>query len=276
MNRVQSLPSASAPVVTAWVKPGGWAGRGGGNGHGPAQLPLQCHELSAFFSLLEDSLLQEFLATDLCYRISDKYLLAMTLVYFQRAGLQLSEYTQGNFFLALYLANDMEEDGEDPKYEIFPWALGESWRQLVPSFLRQRDGLWARMGYRAAVSQRCCEEVMVKEPNHWAWTRERPPHHGGAQRGAPWGELPPVGRLPRGPGLSPPGCCLCGSGPQAGKGGSPKPPESSPPLLPAAAPWPSNLFFVLPPTLQLEPGVYYTFQISLEPSASPGHWQSAG
>ena len=41
---------------------------------------------------------------------SDKYLIAQTFIYFTRCRFRPEEYTQTNFFLLLYLANDMEED----------------------------------------------------------------------------------------------------------------------------------------------------------------------
>ncbi|XP_055148900.1 speedy protein E12-like isoform X1 [Symphalangus syndactylus] len=151
----------------------------------------------AFNRLLEDPVIKRFLAWDKDLRVSDKYLLAMVIAYFRRAGLLSWQYQRIHFFLALYLANDMEEDDEAPKQNIFYFLYGET-RSHVPLFHKRRFQLrrsmtgrarenrsqialfhklrfqfFCSMRCRAWVSPEELEEIQAYDPQHWVWARDR-------------------------------------------------------------------------------------------------------
>ncbi|KAH8851036.1 Speedy protein 1-A [Schistosoma japonicum] len=163
-------------------------------------------EMMAFFYLLEDATIKKFLAFDMCFKCADNFLIACVFAYFKRCNLSIQEYNIMNFFCCLYLIHDIEEDDEDYKYEIFPWALGSFWQQKLSSFSRQKEALWARMNYRAVVSYRCCKELMSIYPSHPVWSRKRLPHHGGAIRSY---LKPTNSNIPQGPKSLPRLCDAC-------------------------------------------------------------------
>ncbi|XP_075684520.1 speedy protein 1-A-like [Rhinoderma darwinii] len=168
-------------------------------------LTQQQEEMAAFFRLLEDKHIRLFLARDSCLKISDKYLLAMVLVYFRRAGLSTKEYRK-NFFPALFLANQHEEEEDRFRREIYPWALGRRWITKTEELFRKRSLLLLRMGYKAWVDRATYDLIMAEDPLHWAWRRERQIHHCWA--------VPYLRRDKReftihGPWSIPPSCSLC-------------------------------------------------------------------
>ncbi|XP_075044638.1 speedy protein 1-B-like [Mixophyes fleayi] len=166
-------------------------------------------ENTAFYKLLENKVIQDFLCADACMKISDKYLIAMVFAYFKRAGLYISEYTPLNFFIALYLANDMEEEEDNYHYEIFPWALGKTWIQHFRLFVNLRTKLFAQMKYRAVVSRRHCNEIMALNPTHSVWLRNRSVHHSGANKKREHNFYP------LGPGFNPATCSRCIGDPES-------------------------------------------------------------
>ena len=105
----------------------------------------------------------------------------MVFIYFIRAELTPQEYTRENFFVALYLALDMEDDVEEFKFELFPWCLGKNWKKTYPLFLQSRDRLWKRIDYRALCSKATCDQIMTILPSP-IWSRVRSENHGGAIR----------------------------------------------------------------------------------------------
>ncbi|CAL1541839.1 unnamed protein product, partial [Lymnaea stagnalis] len=172
-----------------------------------SRFVVKTKEMKDFFKLTEDTVIQNFLQMDSCKRIADKYLIAMVFAYFKRADFSLKDYTRMNFFIALYLANDVEEDEEEIKYEIFPWVLGKNWRNKYSNFLKMRDYLLKKIDFKAIISRRCCDEIMAIEPNNTLWKRERQIHHGGAIRH--YMKDPEDDGFPRGPNASPHYCAEC-------------------------------------------------------------------
>uniref|UniRef100_A0A8C6EP99 Speedy protein E4-like n=1 Tax=Marmota marmota marmota TaxID=9994 RepID=A0A8C6EP99_MARMA len=128
------------------------------------------HEV--FKRLLEDPVVKRFLAWDKNLRVSDKYLLSMVIAYFSRAGLFSWQYQRIHFFLALYLANDMEEDNQAPKQEIFRFLYGKSYAQR-PLFHKLRYQFICSMDWNTRVSKEECEEIQAYDPELWVWGRDR-------------------------------------------------------------------------------------------------------
>ncbi|XP_045834994.1 putative speedy protein E7 [Meles meles] len=128
----------------------------------------------AFYRLLEDPVIQSFLEADIFLKVSDKYLLSMVVEYFGRVGLPGHLYNRIHFFLALYIASDMEEDNPTSKRSIFQFLLGrEHWPELYKEFLKLKVEFFHAMGHRAWVTPELCEEIQAQNPHHWVWSRER-------------------------------------------------------------------------------------------------------
>ncbi|XP_077658762.1 speedy protein E4-like [Urocitellus parryii] len=128
------------------------------------------HEV--FKRLLEDPVVKRFLAWDKNLRVSDKYLLSMVIAYFSRAGLFSWQYQRIHFFVALYLANDMEEDNQAPKQDIFHFLYGKSYAQR-PLFHKLRYQFFCSMRWNTRVSREECEEIQAYDPELWVWGRDR-------------------------------------------------------------------------------------------------------
>ncbi|XP_023315035.1 speedy protein A-like isoform X2 [Trichogramma pretiosum] len=126
------------------------------------------------YSLIDK--LDDFFENDKCCRLADNYLIAMVFTYFLRATFEPEEYTFTNFFAALFLAYDMEEDdGQFMIQDLEPW-LDCSLTDLKQA----RCELFARVDFRAAVSRACCDIVMrVANPEHMIWKRRRHSFHSG-------------------------------------------------------------------------------------------------
>ena len=119
--------------------------------------------------------------------MADSHLLAMVLFYFKRAGFVAEEFSVSNFWLALYLAHDQEEEDDRTKWNLLPWALGPDWQASFCSWMVKKDQLWRRMGHRSLVSRRQCDQVMAVSASLPIWSRRRDTSYGGAM-GEPSGD----------------------------------------------------------------------------------------
>ncbi|XP_071454126.1 speedy protein 1-A-like [Hetaerina americana] len=137
-----------------------------------------------FFALLEDQVIAAFMEHDRLCRLADKYLIAMVMTYFKRAGLSYKEYNSYNFFVALHLAHDMEEDEEELKYEFVRWLFGTNWEDKHNELLIKRDELWMAMNYRGL--------VIAMLPEHPIWQRLRLEVLGGAKRNVALSSSPKI------------------------------------------------------------------------------------
>ena len=60
-----------------------------------------------------------------------------------------------------YIANQMEEEEEENRYNILQWALGDNWKSKMSNFMHKKDKLFERMDYRGIVNKNCCECVSL-------------------------------------------------------------------------------------------------------------------
>nr|XP_048315821.1 putative speedy protein E9 [Myodes glareolus] len=138
------------------------------------RLSYRPEDLEAFYQILEDPVVQNFLAADIFFRVTDKYLLSMVVEYFGRLGLPGHLYNRIHFFLALYIACDMEEDDPISKRSIFQFLLGtDTWQDLYKDFQRLQGEFLQVIDYRAWLTRQECEEIQNQNPHHWVWSRVR-------------------------------------------------------------------------------------------------------
>lgn len=121
---------------------------------------------------------------DVCCMSSDQYLIAVVFVFFKKAMLTHQEFTRDNFFKALYLAHDIQEEEEELRWEILPWALGKDWPSKIHDFAQGKLELWRKMDFRGIVANRSCVKILTLEAfeNHSAFARVRASDHGETRR----------------------------------------------------------------------------------------------
>ncbi|XP_059957790.1 speedy protein E4-like [Mesoplodon densirostris] len=122
--------------------------------------------------MLEDPVVKKFLAWDKNLEVSDKYLLSMVIAYFSRAGLFSWQFQRIHFFIALYVASDMEENNQAPKQAIVSFLYGKNSSQHA-LFHKLRSQFIRFMGWKAWVTREECEQIQAFDPELWVWGRDR-------------------------------------------------------------------------------------------------------
>ena len=156
-------------------------------------------DVTHFICVLNDPVIQAFHLHDQCNVISDRYLLAIVFTYFKKAKLSYKNFNREYFFLALYLAHEMEEEMDENRWEILPWALGRFWQNDFRKFVHGKNDLWQKMEFRGIVSCKACHQVLSIEGlnQHSAFSRIRIRNHAEIKR--PPRLLEPSKHLPHGP-----------------------------------------------------------------------------
>uniref|UniRef100_F6RK55 Speedy/RINGO cell cycle regulator family member A n=1 Tax=Ornithorhynchus anatinus TaxID=9258 RepID=F6RK55_ORNAN len=140
----------------------------------PPRVPTLRENFEAFVHLMDDPLVLKFLAMDKYFVMSDKYMLAMVVAFFFRAGRPTWQYKRFHLFLGLSLANDVEQNVFVLKKIMLPFAFGHEVRmneRII--FCRLRLKFLEAIGGKARVSPEECEEIMALDPNYWVWHRDR-------------------------------------------------------------------------------------------------------
>ncbi|KAK2707173.1 speedy protein A-like [Artemia franciscana] len=136
-----------------------------------------------FIFLLNDEGISLLMDQDRCYITTDKYMLAYSLVLMARAGWLAHNLSPQKFYAALYLAHEMEEDIEDGRWELIPWAYPMlSIEKGHIQLQKLRWELFEKISFKALVSKIACEEVIKISCMERIWKRERKVHHAGAVR----------------------------------------------------------------------------------------------
>ncbi|XP_012930134.1 speedy protein E4-like [Heterocephalus glaber] len=107
----------------------------------------------AFTKLLEDPVIQGFLAWDINLKASDKNFLATVIAHFSWAGLFPWQFQRIHFFLALYPANNMAQDNQEPKLHTFFFPYGTNFHK-IPQFQKVHSQFTRCMDWKLRVTER--------------------------------------------------------------------------------------------------------------------------